>query len=153
MHTGVKAPEAATVPRPSAVMEPSQPSRVVPPPPMAMPMLVDDDPGHGKRRAGAYVMIGGGVVLATAAVFAIGAHSASDDVTSAYKTGTRNPDIGSTDDRGARDGAIATIAGITGGAALVTGAVLYGFGRRDESRHVAIVPHSNGGEVRLAWQF
>ena len=67
MHGGVKAPDAPAapaVPRPSqVVMEPSQPSRVTPLPQERV--TADDDPGPGKRRAGTYVMIGGGVVLAT----------------------------------------------------------------------------------------
>ena len=57
------------------------------------------------------------------------------------------------DDRGQRDATVATIAGIAGGAALITGVVLYRLGHRDDAQHVAIVPHRDGGEVSVAWQF
>ena len=97
-------------------------------------------------------MIGGGALIAASAGFAIDAHFAANDVSDAYKGGVRNPDVHSLDDRGQRDETISWVAGVTGGAALISGAVLYTLGRR-ASDHVAIVPRSGGGEVRLAWQF
>jgi hypothetical protein len=100
-------------------------------------------------------MIGGGVGLAVAAVFAVDAHLAANEVADAYQSGGRNPDIRSLDDRGHRDDAITAIAGLSGGAALITGAVLYGFGVHTErAQHVAVVPRLDGGaEVKVAWQF
>jgi len=110
---------------------------------------------RSEQRAGTYLMIGGGVGLAVAAVFAVDAHLAANEVADAYSGGTRNPDIRSLDDRGHRDDAITAIAGLSGGAALITGAVLYGFGVHTErAQHVAVVPRLDGGaEVKVAWQF
>lgn len=110
---------------------------------------------HSEQRAGTYLMIGGGVGLAVAAVFAVDAHLAANEVADAYQSGGRNPEIRSLDDRGHRDDAITAIAGISGGAALITGAVLYGLGVHTErAQHVAVVPRLDGGaEVKLAWQF
>jgi tetratricopeptide (TPR) repeat protein len=109
---------------------------------------------RSEQRAGAYLMIGGGVGLAVAAVFAVDAHLAANEVADSYQGGARNPDIRSLDDRGHRDDAITAIAGISGGAAVITGAVLYGLGVHSErAQHVAVVPHLDGGEVDVAWQF
>jgi tetratricopeptide (TPR) repeat protein len=108
-----------------------------------------------EQHAGTYLMIGGGVGLAVAAVFAVDGHLAANEVADAYSGGGRNPDIRALDDRGHRDDAITAIAGISGGAALITGAVLYGMGVHGErAQHVAVVPRRDGGaEVKLAWQF
>jgi len=150
MHVGFRTQiETPTVPALGKVkvIEPSQPVRVAEP---------VDEPTNGNReqQVGTYVMIGGGVALAVAAGFAFEAHSASNDVADAYHGGTRTADVRSIYDRGQRDATIATVAGITSGAALITGAVLYGLGRRDErAQHVSVVPHPGGGEVRLAWRF
>jgi tetratricopeptide (TPR) repeat protein len=120
----------------------------------APPAEVDVSHARSERRAGTYLMIGGGVGLAVAAVFAVDAHLAANDVADAYASGARNPDIRSLDDRGHRDDAITAIAGVSGGAALITGAVLYGLGVHTErAQHLAVVPHRDGGEVKLAWQF
>lgn len=151
MHVGFRTQiETPTVPPLGKVkvIEPSQPARV------AEPGAEPSNDGNREQQIGTYVMIGGGVALAVAAGFAFEAHSASNDVADAYHGGTRAPDVRSIDDRGQRDATIATVAGITSGAALITGAVLYGLGRRDErAQHVAVVPHPGGGEVRLAWRF
>lgn len=112
-----------------------------------------DDRSHGKRRLGTYLMLGGGLSLAVATIFAIDGHLASNEVADAYAGRTRHPDLQSLDDRGHRDDTITTIAGITGGAVLITGAVLYGLGRREQAQHLAFEPHRDGGLVRVAWQF
>ncbi len=110
--------------------------------------------GRGLRRAGASLLIGGGVALAVAAVFAIDASMTSNDITNAYQGGASQPDLRALDERGHRDDLITASAGITGGLAVISGAVLYGLGWRAETaRHVALLPHRDGGEVRVAWQF
>jgi len=132
---------------------PSQPPRTTV---LATAGSTDDQlsKARSEQHAGTYLMIGGGVGLAVAAVFAIDAHLAANEVADAYKGGDRNPDIRSLDDRGHRDDAITAIAGISGGAAVITGAVLYGLGVHSErAQHLAVVPHRDGAEVKLAWQF
>jgi tetratricopeptide (TPR) repeat protein len=120
----------------------------------AGPTEVDASRARSERHAGAYLMIGGGVGLAVAAVFAVDAHLAANEVADAYKGGDRNPDVRSLDDRGHRDDAITAIAGVSGGAALITGAVLYGLGIHTErAQHLSVAPHRDGAEVKLAWQF
>ncbi len=112
-----------------------------------------DDEGHGKRRVGTYVVIGGVAILAVAAAFAIDGHLAANDVAEAYAGKTVHPDLHSLDDRGRRDDSITAVAGIAGGAVLITGVVLYGLGRREQAQHLAFVPHRDGGLVKVAWQF
>jgi tetratricopeptide (TPR) repeat protein len=151
-HVGFRASvDAPNLPREvSPAAMPSQPPRTD----VLVGARVDDHPGRGKEKAGAYLMVGGGVALAAAAVFAIDAHLAANDVADAYKGGVRHPDLRALDDRGRRDDTITAVAGITGGLALVGGAVLYGLGRHsDREQHVVVVPHRNGGEVKVAWQF
>lgn len=149
-HVGFRtAIEPPAVPSAQAkLQEPSQPPRIV-----AVAAVPEHD-GPRDERVGTYLMASGAVALAASAVFAIDAHVVAGDVQNAYHGGARNPDVRSLDDRGRRDSTIAAIAGATGGVAVVSGAVLYGLGRHYESaRHLAVVPHRDGGEVRLAWQF
>lgn len=112
----------------------------------------DEDPGATKRHVGTGLMIGGGALIVTSVAFAIDGHFAANDVSDAYKGGMRDPNVHSLDDRGSRDQTISWVTGVTGGAALISGAVLYSLGRR-ASDHVAIVPRPGGGQVSLAWQF
>jgi tetratricopeptide (TPR) repeat protein len=150
MHVGFRT-QIETPPVPPSGKDnamPSQPARAV------VAVAEPSNDGQREQQVGTYVMIGGGAALVVAAAFAYEAHSASNDVADAYRAGMRAPDIHSIDDRGQRDATIATVASITGGAALITGAVLYSLGRRDErAQHLAVVPHPGGGEVRLAWRF
>jgi tetratricopeptide (TPR) repeat protein len=149
-HMGFRA--NLDLPREQPAM-PSQPPRTNVAATAAAP---EPDLAHARseQRAGAYLMIGGGVGLAVAAIFAVDAHLAANEVADAYQGKMPNPDVRSLDDRGHRDDAIAAIAGISGGAAVITGAVLYGLGVRSErAQHLAFVPHRDGGEVKVAWQF
>jgi tetratricopeptide (TPR) repeat protein len=147
MHVGFRTQQIEVPPSGTDRAMPSQPARVD-------AVAEPSNDGQREEEIGTYAMIGGGAALAVAVGFAIEAHSASNDVADAYHGGIRAPDVRSIDDRGQRDATIATVAGITGGAALITGVVLYGLGRRDErAQHVAVVPHPGGGEVRLAWRF
>ncbi|MFT3691684.1 MAG: hypothetical protein QM831_01000 [Kofleriaceae bacterium] len=151
-HTGFRTPEPDVngVPNAKRPVQPkTQPAATTSSPTAD---LVDDDPGKTKRKVGVGLMIGGGALIVASVGFAIDGHFAANDVSDAYKGGVRDPDVHSLDDRGQRDQTISWVTGVTGGAALISGAVLYGLGRR-ASDHVAIVPRSGGGEVRLAWQF
>ncbi|MEO8551518.1 MAG: hypothetical protein ABI678_16185 [Kofleriaceae bacterium] len=151
-HTGFRASvDTPALPREvSPAAMPSQPPRTT----GGTGEPVDESPGRGKLKAGTYLMVGGGVALAVAAGFAIDASLAANDVADAYKGGVRHPDLRALDDRGRRDDTITAVAGITGGLALVGGAVLYGLGRHDDhEQHVVVVPHRNGGEVKVAWRF
>lgn len=112
-----------------------------------------DERGHGKRSAATFLFIGGGISLAIATVFAIDGHLAANEVADAYASGTRHADLQSLDDRGHRDDTITAVAGITGGALVITGAVLYGLGKRDQAQHLAFEPHREGGLVKVAWRF
>ncbi len=112
-----------------------------------------DDEGHGKRRSGTFLMIGGGLSLTVAMIFAIDGHMAANEVADAYAGRVRHPDLQSLDDRGRRDDTITAIAGITASAALIGGAVLYGLGKREQAQHLAFEPRRDGGLVRVAWQF
>jgi tetratricopeptide (TPR) repeat protein len=148
-RTSIEAPNVARDTRPAMPSQPARPSPVV-----ATPVPTGPPPGHGERVAGTYLMIGGGVALVVAAGFALDASAAANDITAAYKNGMNHPDLRSLDDRGRRDDTITAVAGITGGLALVSGAVLYGLGRHaEQAQHVAFVPHRDGGEVRVAWHF
>jgi len=149
-HAGFRtAIEPPAVPSAQAkVQEPSQPPRLV------AVVEVPEHDGLRDERVGTYLIVGGAVALAAAAVFAIDAHVVAGDIQNAYRGGARNPDVRSLDDRGQRDSTIATIAGATGGVTVISGVVLYGLGRHYESvQHVAVVPHRDGGEVRVAWRF
>ncbi|HET9990442.1 MAG TPA: hypothetical protein VFQ65_18050 [Kofleriaceae bacterium] len=151
-HMGFRANlDLPNVPREVRTAMPSQPPRAD-----VVATIAPVEPSHGRseERAGTYLMVGGGVGLAVATIFAVDAHLAANEVADAYKGGARNPDIRSLDDRGHRDDTITAIAGISGGAALLTGAVLYGLGVHNErAQHLAIVPHRDGAEVKVAWQF
>lgn len=151
-HMGFRANLDLPSPHEVRAAMPSQPPRTE----VVATAAPQADVSHARseQRAGAYLMIGGGVGLAVAAVFAVDAHLAANEVADAYKGGARNPDIRSLDDRGHRDDTITAIAGISGGAAVLTGAVLYGLGVHNErAQHLAVVPHRDGAEVKLAWQF
>ena len=118
----------------SAVDEPSQPSSL--------------------KRTALYVGVGGGIVLAGAAFFAIDSMNASDKVTDLYKHGAKGSDVAAEDARGQRSATLATVLGIGGGLALASAGVLYAVGRHHESlQHVAVTPHAHGAQVSLSWHF
>jgi hypothetical protein len=106
------------------------------------------------KRAGTYTLIGGGVALVGAAVFAFDANSAAQAVEETYERGGKWSDLAADDARGKRSSAIATTLGIGGGLAVVTGAVLYGLGRHyEQARYVAVTPTQRGAQVSLSWGF
>jgi hypothetical protein len=105
------------------------------------------------RHAGMWVAAGGAAALVVAGVFAWEAHEDQNAVSQAYAGGAMSANLSSQDAAGRRDALIGDIAGAAGGAALITGAILYGVGWHDEARHVAIAPTTGGGEVKLSWAF
>lgn len=94
-----------------------------------------DDRADTYKRIGISTAAGGGALLAGAALFAFDAHEASDA-------------------RGQRSATIATALGIGGGAAIVSGAVLYAIGRRFEHAHrMSVTPRAQGAQVTMTWDF
>lgn len=121
-------------------------------------LLVDRSPGRGLRQGGVITAVSGGALLALAGYFAYRADDASDEVEERYGRGERWRDLQDLDERGRRDSQLATGFAIAGGAAVVTGGVLYLVGWRQAERaegrpNVAITPSARGTAVRLAWDF
>lgn len=116
--------------------------------------LPPDDRGGKYKRIGIGTAIGGGALLAGAAVFAFDAHDASKQVAAIYKRGGTWDEIKDIDARGQRSATIATALGIGGGAAVVSGAVLYAIGRRFERAHrMTVTPRAHGAQVTMTWDF
>lgn len=98
-------------------------------------VIAPDPPGRSHLRdIGTYVGAAGLGMLVAGGVFAWSAASASP--------GERDHDT-----------VIAATCGALGGAALISGAILFGVGHRRELSHVAIAPTSHGGAVSVAWRF
>jgi tetratricopeptide (TPR) repeat protein len=117
-------------------------------------LVLQPEASHARlRHAGMWIAGGGAAALVVAGAFAWEAHEASNAVSQAYAGGTMSSNLSSQDAAGRRDALIADLAGAAGGAALLTGAILYGVGWHDEARHVAIAPTTRGGEVKLSWAF
>lgn len=110
--------------------------------------------GRKVKRAGVYTAIGGGVALVGAALLAVDAANASNTVEEIYARGGKWNDVKDVDARGHRSAALATVFGIGGAAAVITGAVLYGVGHHYErARFVAVTPTKHGAQVSLSWGF
>jgi tetratricopeptide (TPR) repeat protein len=107
------------------------------------------------KRFGLGTAIGGGALLAGAAVFALDARDASNTVAETYKRGGKWADVKDDDARGRRSSTIATALGIGGGVAVATGAVLFAVGRHyEQAQHVAVTPTAGrGAQVSLSWGF
>ncbi len=139
-----------TVPKPkldaAKVPEPQLAITEAPTPPVSR--------GSRYKTFGVGTAIGGGVLLAGAAAFAYDAHDASKQVAAIYKRGGTWDDIEDIDARGQRSATIATVLGVGGGIAVVTGAVLYGLGRHYErTPSLAVTPKAQGAQVTLSWAF
>jgi tetratricopeptide (TPR) repeat protein len=106
------------------------------------------------KRIGLYTAIGGGAALVGAALFGLDAADASNTVEEIYARGGKWNDVKDADARGQRSAMIGTVMGISGAAALVTGAVLYGVGHHyEQARYVAVTPTKHGAQVSLSWGF
>jgi tetratricopeptide (TPR) repeat protein len=113
------------------------------------------DPRGGKyKRIGLYTAIGGGAALAASALFALDAADAANTVEDVYARGGKWNEVKDIDARGHRSATIATVLGVTGAAAVVTGVVLYGVGHHyEKARYVAVTPTKRGARVSLSWDF
>jgi hypothetical protein len=113
-----------------------------------------DERGTKYKRIGIGTAIGGGVLLAGAAYFAVDAFDAQSTVAETYRRGGKWADIKDVDARGKRSAAIGTALGIGGGVAVATGAVLFAVGRHYEhAQRVAVMPTAHGAQVSLSWGF
>ena len=113
-----------------------------------------DPRGSKYKKIGLGTAIGGGALLAGAAIFAIDANDASKTVAETYKRGGKWDDIKDVDARGKRSATIATGLGIGGGVAVAAGVVMFAVGRHYESaQRVAVTPTSSGAQVSLSWGF
>ena len=121
-----------------AVTEPIKP---VITPPLAV-HHTDGDAGHGERLAGIGVGIGGVVLLGVGALFA---HSASNKAKTVTDT-MNQPWDPSLENDGKSASTRAAIFLSIGGAALVTGGVLYFLGhRRSSESGLSLLPRRDGG--------
>lgn len=144
LHVAIIAPAVpAAIPEAPAVEPAALSVTVAKPPPQ--------HPGERKKRIGIAFGIAGGVVLAGAGYFAWDAHEASNEVSDAYKQGAKWSQVAGTDARGQHSAEMADVLGLTGAAAVATGAVLYLLGRHEE--HVAVMPTSGGAGIRMSWGF
>jgi tetratricopeptide (TPR) repeat protein len=106
------------------------------------------------KRIGLYTAIGGGALLVGAGLFGLDASRASSTVEDTYAHGGKWNDVADVDARGQRSATIATVMGIGGAAALVTGVVLYGVGHHyEQAQYVAVSPTKHGAQVSLSWGF
>lgn len=116
------------------------------------PVIVHGDGSHDKHVAEAYALIGG-VLVASAAVFAVEADNAAGEVSAAYKAGNgTGKDLSATDSAGQIDSDLALGLGLAGAATLATAAVYYTLGLRKE-RAIIATPQAGGGRVAMTWHF
>ncbi|HEX5059048.1 MAG TPA: hypothetical protein VFV99_06795 [Kofleriaceae bacterium] len=134
---------------------PKQDALAVPEP--ATSVVTDADPDRRSRtykRVGLGTAIGGGALLAGAAIFAFDSYDASKTVAETYQHGGKWDDIKDVDARGKRSATIATVMGVGGGLAVVSGAVLFAVGRHyEQAQRVAVTPTAHGAQVSLSWGF
>jgi tetratricopeptide (TPR) repeat protein len=136
--------------------DPKQVAAAVPEPETQLVTFTDapDRRSRAYKKLGLGVAIGGGALLAGAAIFAVDARDAANTVADTYKRGGKWDDIKDTDARGKRSAEIATVLGIGGGLAVASGAVLFAVGRHyEQAQHVAITPTTRGAQVSLSWGF
>lgn len=121
---------------------------------------VDDQPGRpgaALKRGGVITAIGGGVLLGVGVYYAVQASDYSSQVHAMLADGEKWKDVAPIDAKGRHADTMATVFAVGGGAAAITGGVLYLLGRREaqraEHRTISITPTTTGGEVRIAWTF
>ncbi len=140
------------LPEPRPPEQRAQPAAEVAP--LEVTMHAPGKTGTREKRIGIGLAIGGGVVLAGAAYFAIDAYEASATVSQAYDKGGKWSDVAAANDRGQRSQTMAEVLGVTGGLAVASGAVLYTLGRHyEQAQHVAVVPTRGGAGVHVSWGF
>jgi hypothetical protein len=102
---------------------------------------------------GTGLALGGAVALAVAAYYAVQAHHAEHDVTTAYTTGANGKDVARIDTRGRTAARTAQIFGTGGALAVASGIVMYVIGRHTERPPVAAASIGHGVEVSMSWAF
>ena len=151
-----EAPPAPAPPAPQPVVAPA-------PVPATVPQHDEPaDPGHGKRTLGLAIGAAGIVGLAAGAYFTHRVSAISDEAQAWENANCTTASACPADVRKMQQDAFASkgssaetkevVAYSLGGAALVTGAVLYMLGRGGEE-HVAAVPTSGGAMVLGAFRF
>jgi tetratricopeptide (TPR) repeat protein len=162
-----QAPERAYVEARMSELRGSEPSVTEPPapsppapvrPPAAIvtrvPPPARDDPGHGLKMAGLITAAGGAVLIGTAAVFAVRAGSASDEVSQAFAMHQAwSPHLAEVYADGQNQETAAWIAGAVGAAALATGGVLYYLGARERPVSIVAGTARGGGSVGIRCAF
>jgi tetratricopeptide (TPR) repeat protein len=113
-----------------------------------------DDRRDSRRRIGAVVATGGGILVATGAYFALDAERAEDRYTELYEHGGTADELAAADARGRRAQTLARVTIAGGIGAVAAGATLYWLGRRaDRAPRVHVAPHARGGDVAVSWRF
>jgi hypothetical protein len=133
------------------------------PDPASSPALPRPTPAPGRTatalRVTGVVAAGVGLALAgTSVYFGLDARDASNKVGELYRTGgTWSPAAKDTEARGKRSETLMLALGISGGAAVVAGAVIFGLGaraaRRERRVPVAVLPIPGGGVMAWAGTF
>jgi hypothetical protein len=110
--------------------------------------------GGSLKTAGIATAGAGGALLLTGIVFGALASGNQNDLNKLNNGGTWTSASQDKYDAGKRDNAIAVICFVAGGAAVVTGGVLFGLGTlKDRDGGVAVVPTAHGAQFVAGWKF
>ncbi len=134
-------------PCPAVVVTPP-PSK--PKPPSERAISPSANPGRGKRIVGGVIAVGGVGLVAVGVVFGSKAAALADEVKAACVVTCDFAMIGTKDADGRAAERNQFIFLGAGGAAIVTGSVLYFLGKRDGASTVAIAPRGDGGAA-ITW--
>jgi tetratricopeptide (TPR) repeat protein len=110
--------------------------------------------GGSMKTAGIATAGAGGALLLTGLVFGALASGNQNDLNKLNNGGTWTSASQDKYDAGKRDNTIAVICFVAGGAAVVTGGVLFGLGTlKDRDGGVAVVPTTHGAQFVAGWKF
>jgi len=110
--------------------------------------------GQSMKTAGIATAGAGGALLLTGLVFGVLAGKNEDALNKLNNGGTWTTGSQDRYDAGKRDNTIAVICFVAGGAAAVTGGVLFGLGTlKDKDAGVAVVPTAHGAQFVAGWKF
>jgi tetratricopeptide (TPR) repeat protein len=128
--------------------------RVPTPPELGVvdPAVRERPPGQLHKQVGLGLTLGGAAALGIAAYYGARAHSASEDVERAFARGAKWKEIAARHAEGQRAETGATLFGIGGGIAVVTGVTLMIVGKK-RAAPIEITPSAKGARVSVAWQF
>lgn len=123
-------------------------------PSVATQMKHEGGDGGSLKTAGMATAGAGGALVLTGIVFGALASGNQNDLNKLNNGGTWTSASQDKYDAGKRDNAIAVICFIAGGAAVVTGGVLFGLGTlKDRDGGVAVVPTAHGAQFVAGWKF